>query len=76
MKMDRSRHAVVSRDDLSRLFEALKERGYHLVGPTVREGAIVYDQIETVDDLPAGWTDQQDGGMYRLKKRGDAALFG
>ena len=29
-----------------------------------------------VDDLPAGWTDQQDGGTYRLKKRGDAALFG
>ena len=74
--MDRSRHAVVSRADLSRLFEALKERGYHLVGPTVREGAIVYDQIETVDGLPAGWTDQQEGGTYRLKKRGDAALFG
>ena len=36
----------------------------------------MYDQIETVDDLPAGWTDQQDGGTYRLKKRGDAALFG
>jgi hypothetical protein len=54
----------------------LKGRGYCLVGPTVRDGAIIYDQIETVDELPAGWMDQQDGGTYRLKKRGDAALFG
>ncbi|MGA7391219.1 MAG: 4Fe-4S dicluster domain-containing protein [Terrimicrobiaceae bacterium] len=74
--MDARRHAVVSRADFPRLFEALKGRGYCLVGPTVRDGAIIYDQIETVDELPAGWMDQQDGGTYRLKKRGDAALFG
>jgi sulfhydrogenase subunit beta (sulfur reductase) len=75
-KMDACRHAVVSRADLPCLFEALKARGYCLVGPTVRDGAIIYDQIATADDLPVGWMDQQDGGTYRLKKRGDAALFG
>jgi sulfhydrogenase subunit beta (sulfur reductase) len=74
--MDTRGHAVVSRADLSRLFEALKKRGYCLVEPTVRDRAIVNDQIETVDELPAGWMDQQDGGAYRLKERGDAALFG
>jgi hypothetical protein len=74
--MDTRGHAVVSRADLSRLFEALKKRGYCLVEPTVRDRAIVNDQIETVDELPAGWMDQQDGGTYRLKERGDAALFG
>jgi sulfhydrogenase subunit beta (sulfur reductase) len=26
--------------------------------------------------LPIGWTDEQDGGKYRLKRRSDAALFG
>jgi hypothetical protein len=60
-KMDACRHTVVSRADLPRLFEALKGRGYCLVGPTVRDGAIIYDQIETVDELPAGWMDRQDG---------------
>ena len=30
----------------------------------------------TVDDLPRGWTDEQDGGHYRLKRRDDDALFG
>jgi ferredoxin len=54
----------------------LKKRGYRLVGPTVREGAIVYDDLSSVADLPEGWTDEQDGGTYRLKRRGDQALFG
>jgi formate hydrogenlyase subunit 6/NADH:ubiquinone oxidoreductase subunit I len=47
-----------------------------VIGPTVRENAIVYDTLDTIDDLPIGYTDEQDGGHYRLKKRDDAALFG
>jgi ferredoxin len=74
--MNAHRHAVVTRADLPRLFEALQARGYCLVGPTIRDGAIIYDQIKAIDDLPIGWMDQQDGGTYRLKKRGDVALFG
>jgi ferredoxin len=54
----------------------LARRGYRVIGPTVRDGAIVYDTIARLDDLPVGWTDQQDGGRYRLQRRGDAALFG
>lgn len=46
------------------------------MGPTIHDGAVVYDRLETIDDLPAGWTDVQNGGTYRLEKRGDAALFG
>jgi sulfhydrogenase subunit beta (sulfur reductase) len=74
--MNAHRHAVVTRADLPRLFEALQARGYCLVGPTIRDRAIIYDQIKAIDDLPIGWMDQQDGGTYRLKKRGDVALFG
>jgi ferredoxin len=74
--MNAQRHAVVTRADFQCLFEALKAPGYYLVGPTIRDGAIIYDQIKAVDDLPIGWMDQQDGGTYRLKKRGNAALFG
>ncbi|MCK5408126.1 MAG: 4Fe-4S dicluster domain-containing protein [Candidatus Krumholzibacteria bacterium] len=46
------------------------------MGPTLRDQAIVYDEIESTKDLPAGWTDEQDGGKYRVKKRDDDALFG
>jgi ferredoxin len=68
--------AVIERDDLDQLFTALARRGYTIVGPTVRDQAIVYDEIGCADDLPAGWTDEQDGGHYRLKPREDRALFG
>ena len=66
----------IERAGLDALFAALQQDGYTPVGPTVRDGAIVYDRLETAADLPAGWTDEQDGGRYRLKRRDDGALFG
>jgi formate hydrogenlyase subunit 6/NADH:ubiquinone oxidoreductase subunit I len=67
---------VVERQDFQKLLDALRQQGYQTIGPTLRQGAIVYDQIAAVEDLPIGWTDEQDGGTYRLKKRDDQALFG
>ncbi len=61
---------------LEALFQVLAQRGYTLVGPTVRDGAIVYDKIASPADLPIGWTDEQDGGTYRLRRRDDGAYFG
>ena len=67
---------VIARADLDHLLAAIARRGFRLIGPTVRDGAIVYDDIWTSADLPAGWTDEQDGGRYRLHRRDDEALFG
>lgn len=67
---------VVERQHLQGVIDALHQRGYQVFGPTLRDQAIVYAEIDTVADLPAGWTDEQDGGSYRLKRRADAALFG
>jgi len=67
---------VVEQEHLHHLFEDLKGRGYSLVGPTLREGAITYAEIDSTADLPAGWTNEQDGGTHRLTRRKDAALFG
>jgi formate hydrogenlyase subunit 6/NADH:ubiquinone oxidoreductase subunit I len=67
---------VVEARELDVLLGALRERGHTLVGPTVRDGAIVLGEIEAASDLPAGWTDEQEGGRYRLKRREDAAFFG
>ncbi len=46
------------------------------MGPTIKDDAIVYDEIESVNDLPIGWTDEQSPGVYRLRKRNDDAIFG
>jgi len=67
---------VLHRPDFQHLLNALASRGYRIVAPTVRDGAIVYEEIHAASDLPEGWTDRQDGGTYRLEKRTDAALFG
>jgi sulfhydrogenase subunit beta (sulfur reductase) len=68
--------ATIERNGLDELFAALRDRGFQLIGPTVRDGAIVYDEIGSCDDLPEGWNDEQDGGTYRLRRRDDPALFG
>ena len=67
---------VIERSDFDALFGALTNHGYTIVGPTVRDRAIVYDEIRGTADLPVGWTDEQDGGRYRLRRRDDEALFG
>jgi ferredoxin len=68
--------AKVTREGLQALIDVLKRRSYRVIGPTLRDQAIVYDDIAGIADLPEGWSDEQDGGHYRLKKRGDKALFG
>ncbi|MBT5550221.1 MAG: 4Fe-4S dicluster domain-containing protein [Nitrospina sp.] len=67
---------VIDKEGLNRLIQTLIAMGYEVVGPTVRDEAIVYDPIASIEDLPEGWTDEQEGGSYRLKKRTDKALFG
>jgi sulfhydrogenase subunit beta (sulfur reductase) len=67
---------ILPRDDLGRLLQLLKQRGYRLIGPTIQHGAIVYDRIESDADLPIGWTDLQEPGRYRLERRSDQAVFG
>ena len=67
---------IVESQHLEQLLEALTHRGYEVIGPTICEGAIVYQALTSIKDLPAGWTDQQQGGRYRLRQRSDGALFG
>jgi len=68
--------AVITLDGLNRLIATLHADGFRVIGPTLRDAAIVYDEVETISDFPAGWTDEQEGGHYRLRPRDDGALFG
>lgn len=69
-------HYVLDAADLGRLITALQNRGYEVIGPQVRDGAIVYDTVERAEDLPAGWVDEQAPGRYRAKRNGSKAIFG
>lgn len=74
--MDVETRVIAARAGLAALIAELQSRGYRVVGPIVREQAIVYGELSGVDDLAAGWTDEQNGGYYRIKRRGDEAFFG
>ena len=66
---------ILEREGLEALVAGLRRRGFTVVGPVVRSGAIVYDEIESAAELAAGVEDVQDGGSYRLHGRDDGALF-
>ncbi len=72
----KSPHASLDRAHFPQLLEVLRAKGYGVVGPTRQDGAIIYDVLTSVEDLPIGWTDDQDAGTYRLKRRADDLLFG
>jgi sulfhydrogenase subunit beta (sulfur reductase) len=73
--MKRTRY-ILERPEFDALLSSLHRRGHTLIGPSVRGGAIIWSEIASAADLPAGWTDEQDAGRYRLKRRNDEALFG
>ena len=66
---------VMDLNGLQALFRVLSGHGYVLVGPTVRDGAIVYDSITAVDDLPKGWGDAQEPASYSILLTREESYF-
>jgi sulfhydrogenase subunit beta (sulfur reductase) len=62
--------------DLDRLHGALRAAGYRVIGPTVRDGAIVLSELGSAADLPFGWGVSLEPGGYRIRRRADTAAFG
>jgi sulfhydrogenase subunit beta (sulfur reductase) len=67
---------VITRDDLPGLVSLLQQEGFQVIAPTLRHGAIAYAAIDSFDDLPAGWTMEQEPGRARLARRSDQMVFG
>ncbi len=67
---------IVEAKDLNGLVVALIRKGYAVIAPQIRDGAIVLGEIQSADELPRGWTDDQDPAHYELARRKDAAYFG
>jgi len=67
--------AVLDRDGLDALIAALLAQGRTVVGPTVRDGAVVLSELTSADALPYGWGVELDAGRYRLVPREDGAAF-
>lgn len=72
----RAEPRVIDPGGLQALIDILRRQGRRVIGPTLADGAIVYDEIDGVADLPKGYTDAQEPGRYALAQRDDGALFG
>lgn len=61
--------------ELQKLIIALEKAGFSCVGPQVRDGAIVYDVLNHVDQLPWGIRDHQSPGSYQLENISEQKAF-
>src|SRR5689334_3457471 len=70
-----SEGVVMDKDGMGALVDVLVRRGFTVVGPTVRDGAIVLAELLSADELPYGWGVELEAGHYRLRQRPDGAAF-
>jgi sulfhydrogenase subunit beta (sulfur reductase) len=61
---------------LQSLLDILWERGFRVLGPVVRNGGVVFDEIRLVADMPIGLREEQHPGRYRLVPGVAAEIFG
>lgn len=66
---------VLPREGLQRLIDVLWDKGYRVLGPTLRDGTVMWDEIRRMTDLPVGWQDNQDPARYRLERTESPRIF-
>ena len=54
-------------DGLPALLSNLMQAGYLVIGPQIRDGAIVYEPLHSADHLPRGVSVEQAPGYYRIE---------
>jgi len=63
------------RNEFHQLIDVLLAADYSVIGPQVQNGAIVYDSMTNVDQLPKGFTDAQEAGQYSLHQSNNPYYF-
>lgn len=63
-------------NDIRSLIEKFFTQKYTVVAPTLKDQSIFYDEISFFDEIPMGYGENQEAGIYRIKRRNDEALFG
>ena len=58
------------------LLDGLWQQGFSVLGPTVRDGGVLFDEVRCVADLPVGMREEQQPGRYRLVPGNPGEIFG
>jgi sulfhydrogenase subunit beta (sulfur reductase) len=72
MKTDRS---FFQTNQLQLWLDNWLSKDYRCIGPQVRDGAIMYDEIHSIEQLPHGISDAQSPGHYSLKANTSGKYF-
>ncbi|MEJ5347584.1 MAG: 4Fe-4S dicluster domain-containing protein [Desulfosoma sp.] len=66
--------ATIPKQDLPRLFDALHD-AFTIIGPKVKAGVVVLEELDTFQDMPLSFEDRQAPGFYRLDPGDGSLLF-
>ncbi|EDY83239.1 4Fe-4S binding domain protein [Verrucomicrobiia bacterium DG1235] len=77
MRPDQQGEAIFLLPDekLAELLSAIKERGYQLIAPILRDAALCFSEIDGASELPQGLRDAQSPGSYRIKQTASPERF-
>jgi ferredoxin len=67
---------IIEYENFDSLLTSLRRRNYATIGPIVRDGAIVLDEIQSANELPRGWHDEQGPASYAVRHESDNEMFG
>ncbi len=73
--LDKRRPAFISRSGLQVLIDNLLQANYQCLGPVEADGAIQFQPVSSIKQLPSGIRNSQEAGNYRLYAEDDERLF-
>jgi ferredoxin len=68
-------HYFLHYDALDQLIHYLTNQGFQVKAPTIRDNAVVYDDIDGAYELPWGYIDKQEPANYKVTKTDKKAAF-
>lgn len=66
---------TIEKQAFGSLLSRLIEEGYLPIGPRVKNETLVYEPIESLEDLPEGYSTEQEAGQFRLVRERHSRYF-
>ncbi len=59
---------ILPKPALQWVLDNMREGGFQVIGPTIRDGMVTLDTIRNISELPIGWKLEQSAGSSRLTR--------